>query len=153
MLIVPERAKVWCAASKMATCELLRVIPVFPRWCKWATFILPFLLLFVHMLSLCDSGCTVAFVEPDASWKSHRVHYWAQQRRMRRGFQSKIDPTQTVEVIYRIAMDNDRVQVPSGQGDKLQALTVCVYFKLKFCGIISEMGFKSLKLQPARVWN
>lgn len=56
------------------------------------------------------------FVEPEASWKSHRVHYRAQQRRMRRGFQSKIDPTQTVEVIYRIAMDNERREFRSHLG-------------------------------------
>lgn len=83
------------------------------------------------------------FVEPEASWKSHRVHYRAQQRRMRRGFQSKIDPTQTVEVIYRIAMDNDRVQVSSRHSNKLQGLTVCVFFKLSFAVSFQRLVLKA----------
>lgn len=71
------------------------------------------------------------------------VHYWAQKRRIRRGFQSLNRSRKNVEVINRIAMDNDGIQVSSRQGNEIEIRN--------FCWIISEIDFKSLKLAPALV--
>lgn len=90
-------------------------------------------------------------MEPGASWKSHRGPLLgSKKRRIRRGFQSLNRSRKHVEVINRIAMDNDGSQVSSRQVNEIEALFVWNVFR-NFCWIMSEIDFKSLKLAPALI--